>query len=385
MKKVYLDNAATSWPKPSEVSEAMANFLLEVGCNPGRGGYECAREAGHMVFDCRLQLAELFNAPSPEQIIFTANVTQALNIALKGLLRPGDHVLTSSLEHNAVIRPLRGMEKNPGIELDFLPFCASRGINPDDIRKMLKSNTRVIVLTHSSNVSGVILPLEEVGEMVKENDDLYFVIDAAQTAGNYQLDFSALNADVLAFTGHKGLLGPPGTGGMVVTPAVAREMAPLLEGGTGSISNEEYQPDFLPDKFESGTLNTPGLAGLLAGLDYLKRTSREQVKKRLAELTTEFLAGVQDIQGVKIHGPKGVANRTALISLTVDGWDLGELAEQLDREYNILTRSGLHCSPVAHRALGTFPFGTLRFSLGPFNTREEIVYTVDSLQQCLKR
>ena len=384
MQKIYLDNAATSWPKPPAVVEAITGFLKEVGCNPGRGGYDCALEAGRIILNCRLNLAELLNVPSPEQIVFTANVTTALNIAIKGLLRPGDHVITSSLEHNAVLRPLRAMEKNKTIELDFAPYHPQCSIDPQDIRKLIKPKTKMLILTHSSNVTGEILPLKKAGKIARENH-IFFVVDAAQTAGIYPVDFSALNADVLAFTGHKGLMGPPGTGGMALSHRAAKKMVPLLEGGTGSISDSEEQPHFLPDKFESGTLNTPGIAGLGAAIESLEKQDQGKNRKKLAELTRDFLEGAQSIPQVKVQGPQGLDNRTALVSITIEGHDLGKIAEQLDREFNIQVRSGLHCSPLSHKSLGTFPEGTLRFSMGLFNTRNHISQALVGLERCIKK
>lgn len=380
--EVYLDNAATSRPKPDGVLKAINDYYTKIGCSPGRGGYECSLKAGRIVLETRLALANLFNVPSPEQIIFTHNVTYSLNYALKGLLTEGDHVITTSMEHNSVVRPLRGLEKACIIEVDFIS-CDKQGIlDPADVEKAIKKNTKMLVITHASNVTGTLMPISELGQIAAAHN-LFYVIDTAQTAGVYNLDFQTLNADVLAFTGHKGLMGPPGTGGFAISRRAAKVMQPLVEGGTGSISDREYQPDFLPDKFESGTMNTPGLAGLKAGIDFIRLEGLDKIRKHELKLCTRFLEGLKEIAGVRVHGPGDASLQTSTVSISAEGYDMGELSFSLDDRYGIMTRSGLHCSPLAHKTIGTYPEGTLRFSIGYFNTEDDIDYALASLQELL--
>lgn len=382
MRCVYLDNAATSRQKPDSVIEAMDNYFKNIGCSPGRGGYECSLKAGRIVLETRLAVAELFNVPNPEQVIFTHNITHSLNYAIKGLLRKGDHVVTTSMEHNSVVRPLRSLEKRDIIRVDYIS-CDARGmLNPEDISRAIRDDTRMIVITHASNVTGTLMPVREVAQIAQKHN-LFFVLDTAQTAGVYDIDFQELNLDVLAFTGHKSLMGPPGTGGFVISERAAREMNPLIEGGTGSVSDMEYQPDFLPDRFESGTMNTPGLAGLKAGIDFIKGVGLNKIRGHELALTKKLIDGLEQIKGVKIYGPKDINLQTSTVSVAVEGFDMGELSFVLDDKYGIMTRSGLHCAPLAHKTIGTFPEGTLRFSIGYFNTEEEIDYTLECMERVL--
>ncbi|MBM7624941.1 aminotransferase class V-fold PLP-dependent enzyme [Sporohalobacter salinus] len=383
MKDVYLDNAATSRIKPDSVLEAMNDYLTEIGCSPGRGGYECSLQASRIVLNTRLTFADFFNVDTPEQIVFTHNITHGLNYALKGLLSKGDHVITTSIEHNAVVRPLKSLEEAGIIEVDYIS-CDKAGIlDPEDIEEAVRDNTKLLVATHASNIVGTLTPAKQLGEIADRND-LYFILDTAQTAGIYDLDFSDLKLDVLAFTGHKGLMGPTGTGGLAISKEVAQEMTPLIEGGTGSISDKEYQPDFLPDKFESGTMNTVGLSGLKAGVEFIKEEGLGKIKEHEFELTNRLLQGLDVINGINIYGPGNVKLQTSTVSIGVDDFDLGELSFVLDDEYGIMTRSGLHCAPLAHRTIGSFPEGTLRFSIGYFNTVEEIDYTLESLEEIIR-
>jgi len=384
MRCVYLDNAATSRQKPDSVIEAMDNYFKNIGCSPGRGGYECSLKAGRIVLETRLAVAELFNIPTPEQVIFTHNVTHSLNYAIKGLLRKGDHVVTTSMEHNSVVRPLRSLEKRGIIRVDYISCDALGMLNPEDVRRAIRDDTRMIVITHASNVTGTLMPVRQVAQIARKHN-LFFVLDTAQTAGVYDINFQELNLDVLAFTGHKSLMGPPGTGGFAISERAAREMNPLIEGGTGSVSDMEYQPDFLPDRFESGTVNTPGLAGLKAGIDFIKDVGLKKIREHELRLTERLISGLEQVKGVRIHGPKDVNLQTSTVSITVEGFDMGELSFVLDDEYGIMTRSGLHCAPLAHKTIGTFPEGTLRFSIGYFNTEEEIDYTLECLERVVIR
>ncbi|MGM0471260.1 MAG: aminotransferase class V-fold PLP-dependent enzyme [Bacillota bacterium] len=381
-QEVYLDNAATTRDKPDSVIEAINNYFTDIGCSPGRGGYESSLQAGRVILNTRLAFTELFNVEQPEQIIFTHNVTYALNYALKGLLEEGDHVVTTSIEHNAVVRPLKRMEEEGMITVDYVASDQAGRIDAADIAAALQDNTKLVVLTHASNVVGTLTPVAEIGELAAQ-EDFYFILDTAQTAGVYELDFAELNLDVLAFTGHKGLLGPTGTGGLAISKQAAAEMEPLIEGGTGSISDKEYQPDFLPDKFESGTMNTVGLAGLQAGVNFIQQEGIDQIRKHELDLTAQLLAGLEKLEKVTVYGPGNVAEQTSTVSISVADKDLGELSFILDEQYGIMTRSGLHCAPLTHKSIGTFPEGTLRFSIGYFNTAEEIDYTLNSLEDLI--
>ena len=380
MRKIYLDNAATTSKKPEGVKNAILDYYENIGCSPGRGGYEDSIKAGRIILDARTKIADFFNVPKPEQIIFTHNVTYALNMGLKGILKNNDHVITTTMEHNSVLRPLHGLEEKGIIEVDYVKCNKDGSLDPAEIKKYIKDNTKVIVITYASNVTGTIMPVKKVAKIAKENN-LYFILDTAQAAGLYDIDFKELNTDILAFTGHKGLMGPPGTGGFAVSEKIAKKMDSLIEGGTGSISDKEYQPDFLPDKFESGTMNTPGIAGLKAGLDFIEKTSLENIRKHELNLSQKFINGLKENKKVKIFGPANHKKQAPTISIQYEDLDMGEMSFMLDDQYGIMTRSGLHCAPFAHKTIGSFPEGTLRFSIGYFNTEEEIDYTLEKLKE----
>ncbi|MGM0437779.1 MAG: aminotransferase class V-fold PLP-dependent enzyme [Bacillota bacterium] len=380
MRKIYLDNAATSSKKPESVKKAVLNYYENIGCSPGRGGYEDSIKAGRIILDARTKMAKFFNVANPEQIIFTHNVTYALNMGLKGILKNNDHVITTTMEHNSVLRPLHGLEENGIIEVDYIQCAEDGSLDPDKIKKHIKNNTKLIVITYASNVTGTLMPVKEISKIADEND-LYFILDTAQAAGLYDIDFQELKTDILAFTGHKGLMGPPGTGGFAVSKKIAKKMDSLIEGGTGSISDKEYQPDFLPDKFESGTMNTPGIAGLKAGIEFIKNTGLENIRNHEFKLTKKFIEGLKENERIKIYGPGDVSKQSPTISIQYDDLDMGEMSFTLDDKYGIMTRSGLHCAPFAHKTIGSFPEGTLRFSIGYFNTEEEIEYTLEKLKE----
>lgn len=382
--KVYLDNAATSKDKPEETYRAMDYFLRNINCNPGRGGYDLSLEAGRHILQTRETIAELFNVPQSNQVIFTGNVTQALNTALQGLLQTGDHVVTTSLEHNAVIRPLNALKERLGISYTIVQTGAEGFLDPEKVKTAVTGQTRLIVVTHASNVIGTILPIEEIG-LIAEEYGLDYVIDAAQTAGCVDIDFQKCRASVLAFTGHKHLLGPMGTGGFCIKKEVAKRVMPLVEGGTGSISQSEYQPEFLPDKFESGTLNAVGIVGLGAGVRYLLSVGIPKVRKKEMELTDRFLQGLEELPGVTVYGPRDAVRQTGTISINLVNMDNAQACFILDQEYGVMARPGLHCAPLAHRTIGTFPQGTLRFSIGHFNTREDIDYTLHCLREITQK
>jgi len=380
MEKVYLDNAATSSKKPESVKKAILNYYENIGASPGRGGYNDSIKAGRIILESRSKLADFFNVPKPEQIVFTHNVTYALNMGLKGILKPNDHVITTTMEHNSVLRPLKGLEQKGIIEVDYIQ-CANDGtLNPKKIQNYIKNNTKLIVITYASNVTGTLMPVQEIADIAK-NNDVYFFLDTAQAAGAYQIDFQKLKTDFLAFTGHKGLMGPPGTGGFAVSQKLAKNMDSLIEGGTGSISDQEYQPDFLPDKFESGTLNTPGIAGLKAGIEFIETKGLDNIRQHELKLAKMFIEGLKQIADINIYGPANINKQAPTISIGYKDRDLGKLSYILDDKYGIMTRSGLHCAPFAHKTIGSFPEGTLRFSIGYFNTENEINYSLEILKE----
>lgn len=380
---IYLDNAATSYPKPKGVGQAMMYFLEKVGASPGRSGHRLSIEASHILYQTRERVAELFNGDDPLRIIFTLNVTEAINLALKGLLRPGDQVITSSMEHNSVMRPLRGLEKR-GVEVKVVS-CSPQGVlYPVDIERAIKKNTKLIVLNHGSNVIGSLLPITVVGEIARKHDIL-FLVDTAQTAGCYPLDIKKDNIDLLAFTGHKALYGPPGTGGLVLGKRVdTKKLTPLKEGGTGSHSEFEEQPGFLPDLYESGTPNTVGLAGLNAGISFILKEGISKIHQYELSLSQKLIAGLKEIPGVIVYGEEQVKDRVAVISFNIKDQLPSEVGLRLDEEYDIMCRVGLHCSPATHKTIGTFPRGTVRFSMSWFNTLEEVEQAIMAIRDIAK-
>lgn len=382
MRRVYLDNAATSFPKAPGVGAAVIDYIDNIGSSVKRGVYKDALSIEETVFETREQLCELFNSPKSENVIFTMNITQSLNYLLKGLLGTGDHCIVSSMEHNAVMRPLSHLAKS-GVYFDRA-LCDQFGqLSPGDIVKYIKPATKAIIMTQASNVCGTALPLEEVGELCREKG-LVFIVDAAQSAGVMDVDFNRLNADAIAFTGHKGLLGPQGIGGFVISDKLAASLEPLICGGTGSDSEFEGQPEYMPDKFEAGTPNIPGIVGLHHALKYLKQVGISSVRKEELALTKHFIDDISVIDGAKVVGKKNIADRTAVVSIDFQDVDNAEISYLLDRDFGIATRCGLHCAPSAHKTLGTFPQGTVRFSFSHNNTKEEIVYTIASIHKVLK-
>jgi cysteine desulfurase family protein len=368
---IYLDNAATSWPKAPGVSAAMVRFLEEVGANPGRSGHRLSIEAGRIVDDAREALAQLFRAPDPLRVIFTANATEALNLALQGLLRPGDHVVTSSVEHNSVMRPLRALEST-GVALTVVPCAPDGTLDPARLEAAIGPTTRLIGITHASNVVGTLLPVAEAGRIARRRD-LLLLVDAAADAGAFPIDVVEEQIDLLAFTGHKSLYGPMGTGGLVIGDRVdPARLRPLKWGGTGSRSDREEQPAFLPDCYESGTLNAVGLAGLAASVRWLLERGVEAIRERQVELVQHLIDGLSSIEGVTVHGTCDARLQVAPVSFTLRGISPSDAALRLDEEHGVLCRVGLHCAPAAHRTIGTFPAGTIRFAAGTFNTEAEI-------------
>jgi cysteine desulfurase family protein len=382
MDRVYLDNAATLYPKAPGVGDAVKHFIDDIGCNVKRGIYRSSLSAEETVLDTREQLCRLFNFDKPENVIFTQNITQSLNFILKGLLKAGDHCIVSSMEHNAVMRPLTQLNA-VGVEFSRINCDRYGRLDPQDIIGEIKNNTRAVIMTHASNVCGTVLPLYEVGEICRQKG-LFFIIDSAQSAGALRLDFKQLNADAIAFTGHKGLMGPQGIGGFVVGDKLAKAMSPYITGGTGSFSDIEEQPEYLPDKFEAGTPNIPGIFGLNAALKYLDSIGIENILSKEMELTSAFINEAANMEDVILAGIVGITGRTAVVSLDFHGRDNAEIAYELDRQYGIMTRCGLHCAPSAHKTLSTFPQGTVRFSFSHFNTMEEISYAVYAINKIRK-
>lgn len=378
-KIIHFDQAATSFPKPPCVAERMMLYMTQIGCNVNRGCYADAYHAEDILFDTRQRLTELFHGDTCKNVILTANITTSLNILLKGLLSPGDHVLVSAMEHNAIMRPLRQLERT-GLSFDRIPCDSCGNLLTEHLYGLLKKDTKAVVMTHASNVCGTVMPLEMVGDFCHANG-LKFIVDSAQTAGILPIDMQQMNIDALAFTGHKGLLGPQGTGGFLVREGLGELIDPLLSGGTGSISYSEDIPEFMPDRLEPGTPNLPGIYGLHAALGYLKKTGLEIIRKRELDLTARFLDGLSQIAGVCLIGRKDMTGRIGVVSIQISGMDLAEAATRLDRDFGIQTRVGLHCAPSAHHTLGTYPTGTLRFSFGHCNTAEEIDFCLDALER----
>jgi len=381
---IYFDNPATTWPKPPQVKEAMNRFMEEVGANPGRSGHFRSIDAARIVFETREALSVLFRVKDSSRIVFTLNATESINLALKGLLKPGDHVITSSMEHNSVMRPLRYLEKK-GVELTVAPCLDDGTLHAEEVERRIQSRTTMVVLNHASNVTGSLLPIEEVG-LIARKYNLLFLVDAAQTAGAYPIDIEKGGIDLLAFTGHKSLYGPQGTGGLVIGERIKeKEMVPLKQGGTGSRSEFEEQPDFLPDCFESGTPNGVGLAGLLAGVQFVLGRGVEKIRRSEMALVNKLIRGLGNIPRVKLYGPELQEHRIATVSLTFSHLTPSDGTSRLEKEFGILCRPGLHCAPAAHHTLGTFPEGTIRFGLSAFNTEAEIETAIQAVSLISKQ
>jgi len=375
----YLDNAASTWPKPSQVIGAVERVLVEAAANPGRSGHSLSIEAARTIADAREAVASLFAIKDPLRVVFTKNATEALNIVIAGLLRPGDHVITSSMEHNSVMRPLHAAQDR-GVNLSVLG-CSSIGeLDPEEVKKAIRPGTKLIIITHASNVTGTIMPVSAIGAIAKENG-IVFCVDAAQSAGCLPIDVGALNIDLLAFTGHKSLYGPQGTGGLYIRAGLEERIMPLMMGGTGSASEHEEQPAFMPDKYESGTPNTPGLAGLLSGVRFIEARGIASIRAHEMGLAAELRATLETIPGVHVHGPEDPEHTIAVISFTMDGMSPSEIVFRLDDEYAIMVRPGLHCAPSAHKTIHTFPQGTVRLSLGCFTTHEDVLWVIHAVSQ----
>jgi cysteine desulfurase family protein len=375
---IYLDNAATSWPKPEIVYKTMDEFLRTKGGNPGRGSHSMALAARQTVDETRMLVARFINAPEINRVIFTINCTDALNQGLMGLLQPGDHVVTSCIGHNSVVRPLRKLERR-GVKVTWVaPSLDSGVLSPRDIEAAMTKDTKLVVFTHASNVTGVIQPIEEYGAVARRRN-LIFMVDAAQTAGKYPIDVQASNIDLLAFSGHKGLFGPPGTGALYIGNRV--NLDSLREGGTGSYSEEEEQPAILPDKYESGTLNSVGISGLGAGLKYIRDEGLGKIRAREQSLTDSLIEGLSKITGIILFIAKNSLKQAPVISFNIKGFTPGDVGTILDQTFDIKVRTGLHCAPMMHKTIGTFPLGTIRLSPGYFNSLEEIEMTIKTVDR----
>ena len=383
--RIYFDQASTSFPKAPGVAKAMYAYLTSLGTNVNRGCYEDAYAAEETVFNTRKLLAQLFHFPLTKNVILTGNITQSLNMLLKGLLRPGDHVLVSSMEHNAVMRPLVQLSRD-GISFDRIPCRRDGTMILEQAEAMIRPSTKAIITLHASNVCGTHMPLAELGDICHRHH-LFFLADTAQTAGIFPLDMEQLHIDGLAFTGHKGLRGPQGTGGFLISGQLADQMEPLISGGTGSVSHTEEVPSFLPDRFEPGTPNLPGIFGLHAALKELTPLSMEHIRTKELSLTGYFLEKLMELdpseKHIRIIGRMDLSMRSAVVSIQTLDEDMASVAWHLDHDYHIMTRVGLHCAPNAHKTLGTYPVGTIRFSFGPQNTNNEIDFCIRALKEIL--
>lgn len=378
-KRIYFDNGSTSWPKAPNVAEAIAGLLANGAFNINRGNYEGAYEVEGIVLDTRDQLAGMFGANDSRSVIFTPGITYSLNYFIKGFLKQGDHVLISGLEHNAVMRPLRQMEAC-GVAYDAVPTEEDGTVHPESVERAVKSNTKAVVMLHASNVCGTVLPIREIGEICRRRH-LFFAVDTAQSAGTIPVDMKECGIDFLAFTGHKGLLGPQGIGGFLISEELDACMEPYIAGGTGSMSDSLDMPGSLPDKYESGTLNLPGIIGLHAALSYIGEKGIAAIHSRKMELTRCFLEQVSELKDVRIVGKKGIEDRVAVVSLDFGKADNALVAFELEQRYKVMTRVGLHCAPAAHRTLHTYPQGTVRFTFGAKNTKEEIDLCVKGIRE----
>ncbi|MBR1972092.1 MAG: aminotransferase class V-fold PLP-dependent enzyme [Oscillospiraceae bacterium] len=373
---IYFDNAATTMRKPDCVVQAVAEAMCSLG-NSGRGVHSGALSASRIIYETRAALAQLFGAESPERIAFTANSTQALNIAIKGILHPGDHVITTALEHNSVLRPLYEME-NHGVELTILPADSMGNICYEDFEKEIRPNTTAIVTTHGSNLTGNLLDIQEIGSTARKHG-LIYIVDASQTAGVFDIDVQKQHIDILCFTGHKGLLGPQGTGGIYAREGV--EITPLLSGGSGVQTYLRSHPPQMPTALEAGTLNGHGIAGLRAAVRYLQKTGIPAIRAKEQALMMAFYEAVREISGITVYGDFRSTNRCAIVSLNIRDYDSGEVSDVLSEHYGIATRPGAHCAPLMHKALGTVEQGAVRFSFSHYNTKEEINIAVSALRE----
>ena len=384
VNRIYMDNSATSFPKPDAVTEAMVDFARNCGASAGRGAYEEARQCEQIIATCRSRIAELINAESPQRIVFAMNCSEALAIAIRGTLNTaprGAHAITTAMEHNSVLRPLNSLAEQVGIEPEFVPCDGATGlVDPDDIRKAIRPETRLIACVHVSNVTGTIQPIERVAAIARECE-IPCVIDAAQSVGHVAIDVQALGADFVAFPGHKGLLGPLGTGVLYIRPGAELRLATMKEGGTGTISEQPHQPATMPDKYEIGSHNAIGLAGLAEGARWVLGRGVDELRDHDVQLCRLFLSLTDGVEQLRVFGPRDLAHRSGVFSVAAGALSPSELAEILEKDFGILTRSGVHCAPLAHETIGTYPAGACRLSFGPFTTADDVRYAAAALAE----
>lgn len=383
-RRLYMDNAATSFPKPRGVMEAMTRYALDLGASAGRGGYEEAMATASAIAECRRRLQKLLNGEKAEHFVFTLNCSDALNMAIKGLVDPAkkSHVICTHIDHNSILRPINAMEQRGWVDVTRVPVDAKTGlVDPEDIRKAVRSDTKFIAITHASNVTGTVQPIRVIGQIARERA-VPLIVDAAQSSGHVPIDLQADCIDLLAAPGHKALLGPLGTGFLYIRPGIEKILATTREGGTGSISELDVQPDFMPDKYESGSHNAIGLIGLAEGVQYLLTQTVAAMHASHMDLVRTFIDGVSNIDGLTYFGPQGVKNRIGVFSIRIDGYEPSDLSAILEANFGILTRSGIHCAPLAHRAIGTADRGgATRFSFGPFLSRQDVKFATDALAE----
>lgn len=380
-KQIYFDNGSTSWPKAPGVAEAMSELLTKGAFNINRGNYEGAYEVEGIVLDTREQLSRLFHAEDSKRVLFTPGITYSLNMFIKGFLKSGDHVIVTGIEHNAVMRPLRQMEYL-GVTYDTARTDTEGVVKPEDIEALVRPNTKAVIVSHASNVCGTVVPVEEIGDICRRHH-IFFAVDTAQSAGTLPVDMRGSGIDFLAFTGHKGLLGPQGIGGFLISEELDSMMKPLIAGGTGSQSDSFDMPEKLPDKYESGTMNLPGIIGLHAALSYIEKAGVKEIHRRKMELAGYFIEKIKELSDIRIVGRQGTSGRTAVVSLDFEKRDNAVVAFGLESDYGVMTRVGLHCAPLAHKSLHTYPQGTVRFAFSMANTKEEIDDCVDGIKNLL--
>jgi cysteine desulfurase/selenocysteine lyase len=381
-RRLYMDNAATSFPKPLTVTEAMVRYASDLGASAGRGAYAEAMETGALIAECRRRLNRLFHGQNADHFIFTLNCSDALNVAIKGLVRPGEksHTICTHIDHNSILRPLNAMPDGGLIEQTRIAVDGKTGlVDPTDIRKAIRPDTKLISITHVSNVTGTIQPIREIGKIAREHG-VPFIVDAAQSAGHVPIDVQLDCIDLLAAPGHKALLGPLGTGFLYIRPGIEKHLRTLREGGTGSVSEDDRQPEFMPDKYEPGSHNAIGIIGLSEGVKYIADQTVEKLAAHDLDLARTFLEGISNIDGLTYFGPQGVKNRVGVFTIKIDGYDPQELSAILESQFGILTRSGIHCAPLAHAAIGTLGTGgATRFSFGPFLSKQDVKFATDAL------
>ncbi|QJD88301.1 aminotransferase class V-fold PLP-dependent enzyme [Cohnella herbarum] len=377
-KIIYLDNAATSWPKPPTVAEAMERSMRESAANPGRGSHAMAVKASRVLFETRKRLARLFRISNPNDIAFALNTTHALNLAIQGMLKQGDHVIATTVEHNSVRRPLEALKRKLGIQVTYIGTDAKGLLNVKEVERAILPNTKMIVVTHSSNLLGSIIPVAEIGEIARRRN-VKLLVDAAQSAGVLPIDVEGMGIDLLAFPGHKGLMGPQGTGGLYIHPNL--ELEPLMHGGTGSKSEAPEQPTIRPDRYEAGTQNTVGLAGLSEGVGFILKETTEVIHNQEQRLTFQLMEGLQGIPGITLLGPDIGVERTAIVSFLLEGVDPSEMAFLLDQQFGIAVRAGFHCTPLGHETAGSYETGAVRASPGYFTEKSEIVSMIEAVEE----